>query len=372
MNSTYQQQQEEISSDRWQRQHVPLHVEAAATTESQFVDEENVCRMAAHDSLRKVHSTRRRKQQRSSFSSSHIPSSILGYLGASLLVLPLWMHVQEHDSWTEFSEVISAPSSVTIPLMASIGLSWLFTVIAPRMFPSLVTPLAIETAMVVLWYGLTIVAALQAFQVSEASTRVLSISVTIVCWILAGWHAFEWKIEQEARQQQRPRQESLPALSPQSLISGMTRASLVVTLPLAMVYVGLPHMLSHWITMTTVMMQRKEDLFWLQTSHQYPDDNIVVVLLLRIVGVAQLALAAMIVQWRDDMVQGYYSSGNENKSMVYLPLVQLVVISLPTHALGAILSFEKDDPLIQLGHGIMFMAIAGTSVWMGVRMMMST
>jgi hypothetical protein len=119
--------------------------------------------------------------------------------------------------------------------------------------------------------------------------------------------------------------------------------------------------------MTATMMRRNEGMLWLPLD-EYPRGHLV--FFIRIFGVNQLAMAAMILQWRDDMLaQGLYS-GNEKKAMMYLPLAQLLLTSLPTYALGAMMSFGKDVS-IQLGYGIMFLAVAGTSVWTGVRMVMA-
>jgi hypothetical protein len=193
------------------------------------------------------------------------------------------------------------------------------------------------------------------------------VSTTIICWILGGWHAFELKQHQAAQQKQKRLQPHIDTLTPslQDTINAVSRASLFLSLPVAMISLGLPRVLSNW--MTTTMMHRNEGMLWLQLD-EYPRDHLV--FFIRIFGVNQLAMAAMILQWRDDMLaQGLYS-GTEKKSMMYLPLAQLLLTSLPTYALGAMMSFGKDVS-IQVGYSIMLLAVAGTSVWTGVRMVMA-
>jgi hypothetical protein len=288
----------------------------------------------------------------------------LGAFGSFLLVLSLWMHWRDNDFFNAFPDEASTPVSCILPLMAGVGLCCLFTADVSS-FSSSVAPL---TAKVVRWYGLTIVAALHVGQVSEAATRVLLVSATIICWILGGWHSFELKQHQAARQKQkRPQQPHIDPFTPslQDTIIAVSRASLFLSLPVAMISLGLPRVLSNWMTAT--MMRRNEGMLWLPLD-EYPRGHLV--FFIRIFGVNQLAMAAMILQWRDDMLaQGLYS-GNEKKAMMYLPLAQLLLTSLPTYALGAMMSFGKDVS-IQLGYGIMFLAVAGTSVWTGVRMVMA-
>lgn len=378
-------QQQDMTAVQWQS-HQALHFEnstapcddalrisryyipSMALSGPCFVDEGIICMMDGKTASRQRKPSRRRSQhtdKSSTISLLYPSSSSLGCWVSCLLFWPLWMNEHDSDSLIEFQEEMAAPVSILLPLMTAIALTWIFTSMSSHYIPSSSTSTAPLAAKMVLWYGLTVVAALHICQAMDASTWVLSSFATVACWIIGGWHSFEMK-KSQAVQQHQIQQRCLPTPSFHSMINGVSRASLLLLLPVAVVSLGLPHMLTNLLR--NILSQQNEDSLWLQDLDELPARDYLVTCI-RVFGVCQLSMAAMIVQWRDDMlIHGEISA--HKKYITYLPLIQLLLASLPAYALGTMLSFERDDISILVGHCVMLMAVTGMSAWIAERLTM--
>ena len=336
-----------------------------------FVDAGIICMMDGKPTSRQSKSSRRRSQRTDKSSKTSLLASILypstSYLGcwvSGLLFLPQWMNAEISDSIIVGT---STPVSIIFPLMTAIVLTWIFTGISSHYIPSSSTSTAPLAAKMVLWYGLTIVAGLHALQVTEVSARVLSSFVTLICWVVGGWHSFEMKKVQAVQQHRGQQHRDPPTPSFHCMINGVSRASLLFLLPVVVVSLGLPHMLSNLLR--TILSQDNEDFFLLNDLDEFPEQDYLVTYI-RVFGVCQLAMVAMIVQWRDDMII-HGGVHRHNKYLTYLPLMQLLLTSLPAYGLGTMVAFERDDDVsIQIGHCVMLMAVTGISAWIAVRLTM--
>ncbi len=294
--------------------------------------------------------------RRKSNSSSRI-SLLLGFSGIVLILMTTTMFSTSarNDDFSQQQQQ-SPAEYMAILLVRATGSSLLLQALLSLLLPPLV-----ETSNIALLYSLALVALGQAIgsdSHSDSDThRIPYFGLATACWILAGWEAFLWKPRNNTTTITTTTKTSRTIITTEQTIlvqwlaNDICRITLLVTLPLVIVTLGVPNAM-----LSFLMDQHNKDAWTLEEDVEIDNEDWIQLLLLvtRIFGVSQLAYALLIMDWKDQI----QIRSNNNTLTGWMPLLHMPLVNLPLFGVAAIQD-KRFWPLV--------IAQFGVCVWITIR-----